>query len=79
MPCLPIRPVLRSVRPKQLAQAILSRQYATPVEYKPQEKDPQLGDYPQLPFVSTQLRSPLGWWDVQMRRNYGEVASFLAF
>lgn len=69
------RPVLCSIRPRQVAQVSLSRPYATPVDYKPQEKDPQLGDYPQLPFVSTQLRPPQGWWDLQMRRNYGEVAS----
>ena len=69
------RPVLRSIRPTQLTQTYFSRQYATPVEYKPHEKDPQLGDYPQLPYVTTQLRPARGWWDVQMRRNYGEVVS----
>ncbi|KAF8532197.1 hypothetical protein JB92DRAFT_2845425 [Gautieria morchelliformis] len=73
MRCSLARPVLRSTRAKQAAQIFLSRHYATPVEYKPHEKDPQLGDYPQLPFVSTQLRPPKGWWDVQMRRDYGEV------
>lgn len=77
MRCSLAKPVLRFVRVKQLAQVTVSRQYATPTEYKPQEKDPQLGDYPQLPFISTQLRSPLGWWDLQMRRNYGEVASLV--
>ncbi|KAF8513177.1 Ndufb8, NADH dehydrogenase 19kDa subunit, partial [Hysterangium stoloniferum] len=49
------------------------RHYATPVEYKREEKDHQLGDYPQLPYISTQLRPAKGWWDLQMRRNYGEA------
>ncbi|PWY97225.1 hypothetical protein BCV70DRAFT_70189 [Testicularia cyperi] len=38
------------------------------------EKDPQLGDYPDLPFVSNQTRkySPK-WWDPQEKRNFGET------
>lgn len=51
----------------------ISRAYATPVPAEPQEKDPQLGDYPQLPFVSRQLRPAKGWWDEQQRRNFGET------
>ncbi|ETS64995.1 hypothetical protein PaG_00443 [Moesziomyces aphidis] len=37
-------------------------------------KDPQLGDYPDLPFVSLQQRkySPK-WWDTQEKRNFGET------
>ncbi|KIS67905.1 uncharacterized protein UMAG_03956 [Mycosarcoma maydis] len=37
-------------------------------------KDPQLGDYPDLPFVSQQQRkySPK-WWDPQEKRNFGET------
>ncbi|TKY89607.1 hypothetical protein EX895_001392 [Sporisorium graminicola] len=37
-------------------------------------KDPQLGDYPDLPFVSNQQRkySPK-WWDPQEKRNFGET------
>ncbi|TDL25800.1 hypothetical protein BD410DRAFT_784825 [Rickenella mellea] len=55
-----------------------SRNYATPIPFQPQqtpsnEKDPQLGDYPDLPYVSKQLRPPSGWWDPQMRRNFGEL------
>jgi len=68
-----VQPVLRSIRPIRVAQLSSTRRYATPTEYKPEEKDPQLGDYPQLPWVSTQLRPAKGWWDVQMRRNFGEV------
>ncbi|GJJ08584.1 hypothetical protein Clacol_002803 [Clathrus columnatus] len=56
------------------SQNCLLRNYATSVEeWKSQEKDPQLGDYPQLPWVTNQVRPARGWWDLQMRRNYGEV------
>ncbi|SPO29486.1 uncharacterized protein UTRI_04779_B [Ustilago trichophora] len=39
-----------------------------------QSKDPQLGDYPDLPFISNQQRkySPK-WWDTQEKRNFGET------
>ncbi|KAF9223771.1 Ndufb8, NADH dehydrogenase 19kDa subunit [Gyrodon lividus] len=37
-----------------------------------QEKDPQLGDYPDLPWLSNQTLQPRGWWDQQMRRNFGD-------
>ncbi|KAF8554629.1 hypothetical protein OG21DRAFT_1462274 [Imleria badia] len=37
-----------------------------------QEKDPQLGDYPELPWQSRQTLPPRGWWDQQMRRNFGD-------
>ena len=39
-------------------------------------KDPQLGDYPELPFVSRQQRkySPK-WWDPQEKSNFGETVS----
>lgn len=43
--------------------------------YEPKEKDPQIGDYPNLPWVNKQLRTPIGWWDNQERRNYGEPVS----
>ncbi|EPQ31407.1 uncharacterized protein PFL1_00742 [Pseudozyma flocculosa PF-1] len=38
------------------------------------EKDPQLGDYPDLPYISLQTRkySPK-WWDPQEKRNFGET------
>ena len=38
-----------------------------------QEADPQLADYPRLPWVSHQRLSPKGWWDPQMRRNFGDT------
>ncbi|SNX85777.1 uncharacterized protein MEPE_04486 [Melanopsichium pennsylvanicum] len=39
-----------------------------------QSEDPQLGDYPNLPFISQQSRkySPK-WWDPQEKRNFGET------
>lgn len=41
------------------------------------EKDPQLGDYPQLPFVNLQNRRyDPRWWDPQEKRNFGETVSF---
>jgi len=40
-----------------------------------QEKDPQLGDYPELPWQSSQTLPPRGWWDQQMRRNFGDPVS----
>ena len=53
-------------------QRLVARTYATPVTTH-QEKDPQLGDYPQLPEVSRQHLPPTGWWDNQTRRNYGDT------
>ena len=38
----------------------------------PDDADPQLGDYPRLPFVSKQTRPARGWEDPQFRRNFGE-------
>ena len=39
------------------------------------QKDPQLGDYPALPDVSRATLPPTGWWDNQMRRNFGDTVS----
>lgn len=38
-------------------------------------EDPQIGDYPNLPHLSSQIRSPFGWDDNQDRRNFGEPVS----
>ncbi|RUS31088.1 hypothetical protein BC938DRAFT_478488 [Jimgerdemannia flammicorona] len=35
--------------------------------------DPQIGDYPNLPWVNAQTRAPSGWFDNQDRRNFGET------
>ncbi|KAI0671778.1 hypothetical protein C8Q78DRAFT_991332 [Trametes maxima] len=59
------------------------RSYATPTTAAPtspapltstlpEDDDPQLADYPRLPFVSKQTRPARGWEDLQFRRNYGE-------
>ncbi|KAH8822960.1 hypothetical protein DL96DRAFT_1410787, partial [Flagelloscypha sp. PMI_526] len=37
------------------------------------QPDPQLQGYPQLPDVSRQRLPPLGWDDVQNRRNIGDT------
>jgi hypothetical protein len=52
---------------------VLSRSYATPVNRA--EPDPQLNGYPELPNVSRQYLPPYGWWDQQMRRNFGDTVS----
>ncbi|WVO16148.1 hypothetical protein L204_103818 [Cryptococcus depauperatus] len=38
-----------------------------------EEIDPQLNGYPQLPDETLQKRYPFGWWDMQERKNFGEV------
>ncbi|KAJ1025006.1 hypothetical protein NDA18_004292 [Ustilago nuda] len=52
------------------------RQFSTsPIKAAAQQsKDPQLGDYPDLAFISLQQRkhSPK-WWDPQEKRNFGET------
>jgi NADH dehydrogenase (ubiquinone) 1 beta subcomplex subunit 8 len=45
---------------------------APAVAYHQQEPDPQLDGYPQLPYISRQRLPAKGWWDNQMRRNYGD-------
>ncbi|UZJ52549.1 hypothetical protein CBS101457_001869 [Exobasidium rhododendri] len=38
------------------------------------EQDPQLGDYPQLPYKSLQRRKyDPRWWDPQEKKNFGET------
>ncbi|PVU96086.1 hypothetical protein BB561_001406 [Smittium simulii] len=37
------------------------------------DPDPQIGDYPNLPFIKGELKTPYGWWDRQMRRNFGDT------
>lgn len=45
------------------------------------DKDPQLGDYPQLPYENLQNRRyDPAWWDPQEKRNFGETVSvFIPF
>lgn len=64
---------------RHLKLPLLSRRaYSTPATFKHQEKDPQLGDYPDLPWVSNQELPARGWWDQQMRRNFGDPVSTLS-
>ncbi|KAI9512069.1 hypothetical protein F5148DRAFT_1165980 [Russula earlei] len=57
---------LRLARALRTPTTSLRRQYSNHV-------DPQLNGYPQLPDVSRQSFSPHGWWDPQMRRNFGDT------
>lgn len=50
-----------------------------PIIPKGETPDPQLGDYPQLDGISTQARPPLGYWDAQYRRNFGEPVGYRQF
>ncbi|KAJ1943506.1 hypothetical protein GGF37_002618 [Kickxella alabastrina] len=36
------------------------------------DPEPQIGDYPNLPHKFAEARPHRGWWDRQMRRNFGE-------
>lgn len=53
----------------------LTRSYATP----PQEVDPQLDGYPQLPFVQRGTLPARGWDDMLERRNFGEPVGLHPF
>ena len=72
-----------ALRARAAAAASRIRCYATPAapaptspapmtSTQPPDDDPQLADYPRLPFVSKQTRPALGWEDLQFRRNFGE-------
>jgi NADH dehydrogenase (ubiquinone) 1 beta subcomplex subunit 8 len=67
--------VLARRTPRALAAAVRGRTYASqpPAAYHQQEVDPQLGGYPQLPYISRQRLPAKGWWDPQMRRNFGDT------
>ncbi|KAJ7455355.1 hypothetical protein B0H11DRAFT_2067762 [Mycena galericulata] len=55
------------------ASPVLARHYATPTK----EPNPQLNGYPELPDVSSQYRSPLGWQDQLLRRNFGDTVRLI--
>ena len=69
------------------ARAARIRSYATPAATQASSEavpvftgvddDPQLADYPRLPYVSKQTRPARGWEDMQFRRNYGETVCAL--
>ena len=58
-----------AARHRSLASTNILRLYSTP----PEEPDPQLNGYPQLPWQSRQNLPPLGWQDNLMRRNFGDT------
>ncbi|OLY82345.1 NADH dehydrogenase [ubiquinone] 1 beta subcomplex subunit 8, mitochondrial [Smittium mucronatum] len=37
------------------------------------DEDPQAGDYPNLPWIRSEEKTPYGWWDRQYRRNFGDT------
>lgn len=56
--------------------AVLPRTFATSSSSRAEEKDPQLGDYPDVPARSYQSRRyDKSWWDPQEKRNFGEIVS----
>ncbi|PWN18186.1 hypothetical protein BCV69DRAFT_263561, partial [Microstroma glucosiphilum] len=54
--------------------ALSPRGFATSSSSRAEEKDPQLGDYPDVPAKSYQSRRyDKSWWDPQEKRNFGEI------
>lgn len=66
---------LRNARPMTRAASTSNtlNNQATTSTATPDEVDPQLAGYPQLPNVSRQTLPARGWWDMQMRRNMGDT------
>ena len=67
--------LLRRAAARQAATALSIVRYRPYSGQKPEEVDPQLDGYPQLPLVSRQHLPAKGWWDQQMRRNFGDTVS----
>ncbi|KAJ1913867.1 hypothetical protein H4219_005025 [Mycoemilia scoparia] len=56
-----------------IGKVVAVRQFSSKFKEEPYvDPDPQIGKYPNLPHVNAQTRPQLGWWDRQMRRNFGE-------
>ncbi|KAK9723248.1 hypothetical protein K7432_002097 [Basidiobolus ranarum] len=51
-------------------EARLLHSYSKPQYVDP---DPQIGDYPNLPWENKQTRYPRDYWDQTERRNFGET------
>ena len=66
---------LRNARPLTRAASASNNlnNPATTATTTPDDPDPQLAGYPQLPNVSRQTLPARGWWDMQMRRNMGDT------
>lgn len=67
------RGALAAARSVQLARRGMASQVPAPLP----PRDPQLGDYPNLPREFAQTRDPYGderghWWDMQNRRHFNE-------
>ncbi|KAK9701772.1 hypothetical protein K7432_011563 [Basidiobolus ranarum] len=58
---------LLSIQP---SEARLAHSFSKPPYVDP---DPQIGDYPNLPWENKQLRYPRDYWDQTERRNFGET------
>ncbi|KAH7884448.1 Ndufb8, NADH dehydrogenase 19kDa subunit [Phlebopus sp. FC_14] len=61
-----------STRRKVLSSSPSSPRWARAASTVSADRDPQLADYPDLPWVSNQNLPARGWWDQQMRRNFGD-------
>lgn len=88
MRCRAARSALIALRSSKRPAVLLPRRFASTEEQKlleeakayrldePEEfenrENPQLGDHPRVPEITSQIRPPLGWWDVQGRRKFGE-------
>ncbi|KAG6334645.1 hypothetical protein ID866_4441 [Astraeus odoratus] len=64
-----LRAALSASRPRSLR---CTRAASNAASSSNDDKDPQLAGYPELPWVSNQSLPPRGWWDQQMRRNFGD-------
>ncbi|KAJ1933186.1 hypothetical protein EC988_009203 [Linderina pennispora] len=65
------RALIRTVQPAR--QALMGVRFQS--QYKAKlyvDPEPQIGDYPNLPQRFAEDRPQRGWWDRQMRRNFGE-------
>ncbi|KAI0001477.1 hypothetical protein BJV74DRAFT_974073 [Russula compacta] len=65
---------VRLVLPRRpTASSFHSHRFRAYSVHAQKELDPQLNGYPQLPNTSRQSLPAHGWWDSQMRRNFGDT------
>ncbi|KAJ1677747.1 hypothetical protein EV182_005522, partial [Spiromyces aspiralis] len=70
-----ICPLARTQIARRLASYDTSSSNSSSSKYNREayiDPGPQIGEYPNLPWINAQTRPQLGWWDRQMRRNFGE-------
>lgn len=73
---------MSSMRLAKRALSTATRQHRLPVHRYSRaastsaahDEDPQLGGYPDI-WQNNQTLPPRGWWDQQMRRNFGDPVS----